>query len=799
MNVDGAAGELPGVEVFDAPAPRRRFAPADVLRLVTGLVLVVAGLTIARWAQSTVEGIEEDVLRAVSRLPDTFESLVLSLAQLITSLIPAIALVVLLVRRHWRVAGLLLLSSLAAGLAMAVTDAIVLDRDLGAVLDELRAADSATTSAYPSSQVLASTTAVVTVAAPWLSRRWKRALWWGLGGLVVLRLMAVALPAFDLLVAVGVGTVVGSAVLVLFGAPSIEPRPEELVDAVTALGIRPVRIERRSADDGLLRYVLVAEDGAGYDVALRTPDERDAELFGRIYRRLRLRASEVEPAYATLKRRIEHEALVLTLAERAGVRVPPVAGLGTTGRGSAFLLTSPLATRPVVDDDVRSATFLASLWGELRVLHDAGIAHRRISLEVASIDESGRAWLDRFDDAQTAPSARERARDVAALLTESAVVAGAPAAVASAVAVLGPERVAPAVRMLQPLALAPSTRARAKQVDGLLDDLRAEVERATGEPGLELEELERLKPRTLLVIGASTLAFYSLLPQLASLSDTIDSFGDADLRWMAAVVGVSVLTFAFAAVSLQGAVAEPLPVAASLRSQVAARFAGLVGPAGAGGFALQARFLERAGVARAEAGASVAVNTIGGFAVHMALLVGFVLWTGQSGIGGFSFPDSSTLLLVLAVLLALLGVGLAIGPVRRRFLVPAWVAMGTGAAQIGEVFRRPARVAGLFGGSLGITLTFLGAMACSVEAFGGGLSFAQIGAAYLVAVAIATVAPTPGGLGALESALIAGFTGFGLASGVAVSSVLTFRLITFWLPILPGWLAVGWMQRHDEL
>jgi undecaprenyl-diphosphatase len=234
-------------------------------------------------------------------------------------------------------------------------------------------------------------------------------------------------------------------------------------------------------------------------------------------------------------------------------------------------------------------------------------------------------------------------------------------------------------------------------------------------------------------------------------------------------------------------------------SQVAARFAGLVGPAGAGGFALQARFLERVGVARSEAGASVAVNTIGGFAVHMTLLVGFVLWTGQSGIGGFSLPDSSTVLLVLAVLLALVGVALAVGPVRRRFLVPAWASVRTGVAQVGEVFRRPARVAGLVGGSLGITLTFLGAMACSVEAFGGALSFAQIGAAYLVAVAIATVAPTPGGLGALESALIAGLTGFGLASGVAVSSVLTFRLITFWLPILPGWLALGWMQRNDEL
>ncbi|MGI9643702.1 MAG: lysylphosphatidylglycerol synthase transmembrane domain-containing protein, partial [Ilumatobacteraceae bacterium] len=103
------------------------------------------------------------------------------------------------------------------------------------------------------------------------------------------------------------------------------------------------------------------------------------------------------------------------------------------------------------------------------------------------------------------------------------------------------------------------------------------------------------------------------------------------------------------------------------------------------------------------------------------------------------------------------------------------------------------------GGSIGITLTCCAVLVCTVEAFCGRVSGAEIGVAYLGAVAIATFAPTPGGLGALESAMIAGLTGFGLPAGPAVSATLTFRLATFWLPILPGWLAFGWMQRNDEL
>ena len=136
---------------------------------------------------------------------------------------------------------------------------------------------------------------------------------------------------------------------------------------------------------------------------------------------------------------------------------------------------------------------------------------------------------------------------------------------------------------------------------------------------------------------------------------------------------------------------------------------------------------------------------------------------------------------------------------RRKVAAPLWDSIKVGAGQIGRVFRSPGRVAALFGGSTGVSLTYVAAAFCAVEAFGGGLTLPQVGAAYLGAVALAALAPTPGGLGALESAMIAGLTGFGLDGGVAVSATLTFRVATFWLPILPGWVVMRWMERSDEL
>jgi glycosyltransferase 2 family protein len=113
--------------------------------------------------------------------------------------------------------------------------------------------------------------------------------------------------------------------------------------------------------------------------------------------------------------------------------------------------------------------------------------------------------------------------------------------------------------------------------------------------------------------------------------------------------------------------------------------------------------------------------------------------------------------------------------------------------------RRPTNVALLLGGSVLLTFANLTAMYFAVQAFDGTLSFAQIGAIYLTGSAIASAAPTPGGIGALEAAVIAGLVAAGMPNDVAVPSVFLFRLGTFWLPILPGWGAFTYMQREDYL
>ncbi|MFE1786424.1 lysylphosphatidylglycerol synthase domain-containing protein, partial [Streptomyces sp. NPDC059506] len=62
-----------------------------------------------------------------------------------------------------------------------------------------------------------------------------------------------------------------------------------------------------------------------------------------------------------------------------------------------------------------------------------------------------------------------------------------------------------------------------------------------------------------------------------------------------------------------------------------------------------------------------------------------------------------------------------------------------------------------------------------------------------------SAAPTPGGVGAVELALITGLITFGVPKEIATPAVLLFRMLTFLGPVLPGWAAFSWLTRKGAL
>jgi uncharacterized protein (TIRG00374 family) len=102
----------------------------------------------------------------------------------------------------------------------------------------------------------------------------------------------------------------------------------------------------------------------------------------------------------------------------------------------------------------------------------------------------------------------------------------------------------------------------------------------------------------------------------------------------------------------------------------------------------------------------------------------------------------------------------------------------------------PIRMLVLFSGALLLQVGYISALYFSVHALGGDISLVTIALLYLTVGSAATVAPTPGGVGAVEAVLLAALTGVGMAAAPALAAVFLYRLVTFWIPIPIGGLAM---------
>ena len=54
-------------------------------------------------------------------------------------------------------------------------------------------------------------------------------------------------------------------------------------------------------------------------------------------------------------------------------------------------------------------------------------------------------------------------------------------------------------------------------------------------------------------------------------------------------------------------------------------------------------------------------------------------------------------------------------------------------------------------------------------------------------------------MGVTEAAMTAGLTAIGVSSDVAVGAVLIWRLVSYYLPPLWGYVSLRWLSRHDYL
>jgi len=592
------------------------------------------------------------------------------------------------------------------------------------------------------------------------------------------------------------GWLVGSALHLLLGAPGGRPAEKSVLQALAAAGLEVLQLRSASVDArASTPFVARLTNGEELFLKIVGREQRDADVLFKIWRYLIYREVEDETPFVTPKQQIEHAAYLSLLAERAGVRTPSVVLSTQLGDGATILAERMISATGLdllpperCDDDL-----LRNIWRQVELLRRARIAHRDLRRANVLVDGLAQPWLIDFGFSESAASDRRLAQDVAEMLASLAIMVGAGRAAATAVDVLGPEGVVAVLPLLQPMALSSATRHDLLARPGILTDVRKEVCQVTGCAVPALAPLARVRLQTLVWLLGAAFAIHLLLPQVGEVRQTLDALHS--VRWQWLLVGATTASTAYfaAALGMLGAANRPLSLGRTALVELAGSFLNRMSPKGLGGMGLNERFLERSGLERPEAMVAVALSMTAGVLVDVPSLILALALLGIAGPLKGHTPKGWEVLVGFVVAMAVLGLLLWSPLGQQRLLAPLLRAL----RQLGRVLTHPERALALFLGAAGVTFANALTLAASLHAFGTSASLLQIVAVYLGGAAIASASPTPGGLGAIEAALVAGLTSVGIPSGPAGAGVLAFRLLTFWLPIGPDFLAFRYLRRRQ--
>ncbi|MGP3999833.1 lysylphosphatidylglycerol synthase domain-containing protein [Streptomyces sp. 8N706] len=845
--------------------PARVHRPADLVRLLLGILAVAVVVAIATFAHGTTEGLEQDIGKGAGQAPPlliSFAGFASSVAVLIVPV--AFAIERLIKRDGLRIADGVLAAVLAHGVALA-TDLWVARTAPDSIQDALTQQAPNGEITDPVHGYLAPVIAYMTAVGMAHRPRWRVVLW----GVLLLQVFAVLVGGFatpfSIILTVLIGWTVAYGTLYAVGSPNVRPTGQNLLAGLRRVGFRPVSAlraedseeeaeEEADADrqDRGRRYIVTLEDGPPLDVTVVDREQQAQGFFYRVWRRLALRGITQRRSLQSLRQALEQEALLAYAAIAAGANAPKLIATSELGPDAVMLVYEHVGGRSLdaLPDDMLTDELLRSTWRQVQALQSRRIAHRRLVGDAILVDRSGAVVLTDLRGGEIAAGDLVLRMDVAQLLTTLGLRVGAERSVAAAVDILGPDAVADSLPLLQPIALSRGTHATlrhlakeraqrereavleashaAREADGATSaadrkSLRAEknaekkaideaIEEAREEDLLaqirqqilvirpqapvEPARLERIRPRTLVSFIAGALAAYFLLSQLTHVSFK-DVIAEANWYWVAAALLFSAVSYLAASLSLLGFVPEKVSFVRTVLAQVAGSFVKLVAPAAVGGVALNTRFLQRAGVRPGLAVASVGASQLVGLGVHIVLLMIFGYLTGTERTPSMSPSRTVIAGLLTAAVLALIVTAV---PTLRKFISTRVRSLFAGVVpRMLDIMQRPQKLITGIGGMLLLTLAFVMCLDASIRAFGGELSYASIAVVFLAGNALGSAAPTPGGVGAVEATLTLGLIAAGLDKEIATPAVLLFRLMTFWLPVLPGWLSFTQLTRKQAI
>jgi uncharacterized membrane protein YbhN (UPF0104 family) len=789
MRVDGREITVSGSLL--QPLTRRT---NDILRLALAAVFLALVVTSSLITRNEWVALERSVSGIVGVLTPTQSNLVyLAYGVAITSL-PFVILVSLVIARQWKLLGAYAAAGVIALLALSITgDGIAAPQwhfDLSERLDTI-----------PSQFVddprwIAMLAAVLTVSGPYLPARWRRWWWALLLAFVPIHLFVSAIVPARSLLGLAVGWFVGALVVLVVGTPGLEVPLDRAVRAMARRGfVVSALTVVRPAGAGPL--VLSAEsDDSTAVMELYGPHQRGGGALRQLWQKVLLRDRETAPLHASMRRAVEHRALMAIAIGDLDLANTSIISVAALDRGWTLYAHNP--ARGASINDSTDPIPVARVWDSLSALHERQICHGDLRSQMITVADDT-VLFGGFQEAEYGATDTQLRSDIAQLLVTTTDLYDAKSAVGAAIDTFGKPAVLAASRRLTKSAVPARIRASMRNANAVIEDARDEVKRQTGADEIRAETIARFTRSQLIQLVLLVALVYVAYPFISTVPTFFSELRTANWWWALVGLAVSGLTYVGAAAALWACADGLVTLRSLVVMQVANKFAATTTPAGVGGLALSARFLQKGGLTPLRATTAVALQQSVQVITHLSLLIFFSTAVGASADLSRYVPSATVLYLVAGVALGLVGTFLLVPKLRSWLATAVRPRVQELISDLVELAREPKRLALIVLGCAATTLGNAFALWASVEAFGGDTSFITVTVVTMVGGTLASAAPTPGGVGAVEAALIGGLAAFGMAAAIAVPSVLLYRVLTCWLPVFVGWQVMRWMTANDRI
>ncbi|MEC3914257.1 lysylphosphatidylglycerol synthase domain-containing protein [Nocardia sp. CDC160] len=817
MRVDGR--EIPVSGSLLQPRIRRT---TDILRVVLSalaVAIVIAGSLITRpqWEQ-----LERSVSNIVGFLTPEQSNLVYIVYGIAILALPFAILVRLVLQRQWKLlAGFLFAGLIALGLFSITGTGFSAPRWH---LSEPQQVNTFLSQFLDDPRWIAMLAAVLTVASPWLPARWRRWWWTLLLAFVPIHLfVSLVVPARAALGLV-VGWLVGAVIVLVVGTPALEVPLGAAVRVLAQRGFRvtafkvvrpaargPLVISASTVPQPELAASPNMPSSAGTEPApgeSRSPDnalilelyganQRSRGMLQQLKRRLTLRSGEYPASFASMRRAVEHRALMGFAIADLGLASNKPLTVAELDRGWMMYAHTVPQGRPLAAADGEKT--LTRVWQTLHSMHQAQISHGDLRTDEIRVLDDDTVLFEGFVQSEFGAYKVRFDSDVAQLLLSSAALFGVEPAVRTALGVLDKQAVLDASARLTRTAMPAHLRKAVPDAGELMKRLREEVTDQTGQDKIEAAQVTRFSRNQIIQLVLLIGLVYVAYPYISQVPTFFSELNKLHWGWATLGLAVSALTYVGAAMALWACASEAVKFRNLLLMQIANTFAATTTPAGVGGLALSVRFLQKGGLGAVRATAAVALQQTVQVITHVILLLIFGALAGTSTDLSHFVPNATVLYLVAGALLGVLGATMFIPTVRRWLLNEVRPQLADVLGQLKDLGRKPWRLAMIVGGCATTTLGMALALWASIEAFGGSTTFVTVTIVTMIGGTLASAAPTPGGVGAVEAALIGGLAAFGVSAEIAVPAVLLYRVLTCWLPVFCGWPIMRWLTAKDMI